>query len=206
MNKSLPTLYLASRSPRRLELLRSIGALPEVLKLRENQNRGLDVDETPLPGEAPDDYVQRVTLAKALAGINALQQRHYRPGVVIAADTSVVIDGHILGKPSSRAHAIFMLQQLSGRHHEVLTAISVMWNKQTGHCLQRSIVHFRSLQDDEIERYVETGEPMDKAGAYAIQGLAAIFIAQIEGSYSGVMGLPLFETAELLSHAGLSLL
>jgi septum formation protein len=186
-------ICLASASPRRLQLLRQIGVCCE--------QRPVEVDETPRPGEAPADFVRRVALDKATTG--------WREGaggrVVIGADTAVVADGDILGKPSDSRAAEAMLRRLSGRSHEVLTAVAAVLDGERECQLSASRVTFRTLADQEIRRYVATGEPADKAGAYAIQGMAAVFVARLEGSYSGVMGLPLYETAMLLTRMGVNL-
>lgn len=198
-------VYLASQSPRRLELLRQIGLEPTVLPLRQQPPRA-EVDESPLPGEAPEAHVLRVASLKAEAGLNAMQVRHLPRLPIVAADTTVVIDGEILGKPADAAAARAMLVRYSGREHEVLSGVAVAWDDEVRTRLSRNVVHFRTLPADEIAAYVATREPMDKAGAYGIQGRAAVFIARLDGSYSGVMGLPLFETAELLREAGVSVL
>ena len=187
-------IYLASVSPRRRELLRQIGVDCRVLQVA--------VDESPIRGEAPAEYVIRLALAKARAGREAARQFAAMP--VLAADTAVTIDSDILGKPQDRRQALAMLRRLSGRSHKVLTGV-VLLDVEPASRLSVSSVSFRALSDDEIRAYWNTGEPTDKAGGYAVQGLAAAFIARIEGSYSGVMGLPLFETAELLKRAGIKL-
>jgi septum formation protein len=185
-------VYLASGSPRRRELLQQIGVSFRVL--------GTAVDETLRSAESAPAYVLRLAAAKADAGWDG--SRDAGEAAVLAADTAVILDGRILGKPADRQDAEDMLRQLSGRTHEVLTAVAL----RTGHGvltrISRSEVTFRGLAAAEIQAYWDTGEPCDKAGAYAIQGRAAVFIADLRGSYSGVMGLPLFETAELLSRAG----
>jgi len=185
-------VYLASLSPRRQELLQQIGVHYEVLPV--------DVDETPAAGENAEDYAQRLALAKAGAGWSSLAEKKRLP--VLGADTVVVANGTIMGKPRDRQQAIAMLQALSGSTHEVLTAVALVAEYSLV-CLNISRVTFRTLSLSECEAYWETGEPADKAGAYAIQGLGAVFIARLEGSYSGVMGLPLFETAELLQESGI---
>jgi septum formation protein len=187
-------VYLASGSPRRRELLQQIGVAFRVV--------GMAVDEAVLPGEAPLGYVARLAAAKAEAGWERSRDAHEVP--VLAADTAVVLDGRILGKPADREDAEGMLRQLSGRTHEVLTAIALRTAQGVQSRISRSEVTFRSVGAAEARAYWETGEPGDKAGAYAIQGCGAIFIAELRGSYSGVMGLPLFETAELLQKAGVS--
>ena len=188
-------VYLASLSPRRQELLQQIGVHYEVLPV--------DVDETPAAGESAEDYAQRLALAKAGAGWSTLVEKKRLP--VLGADTVVVANGTIMGKPRDRQQAIAMLQALSGSTHEVLTAVALVTDRSLVR-LNISRVTFRTLSLSECEAYWETGEPADKAGAYAIQGLGAVFIARLEGSYSGVMGLPLFETAELLQESGIRIL
>lgn len=189
-----PRVYLASRSPRRRELLQQIGIAYRLLDI--------EVDETPRSGESPDEYVLRVSQDKAVAGRKCCREAEYLP--VLAADTCVVVDGRMLGKPRDRREGLWMLQQLSGRRHEVYTAVALAASDlQTR--LSVSQVSFRPLTAREREAYWASGEPADKAGAYAIQGLAAQFINHLQGSYSGVMGLPLFETAELMRHAGIEL-
>ena len=192
-------IYLASRSPRRRELLRQIGIAFEPLLLREDLRRGADVDEAPVPGESPESYVSRIARAKAEAGWRGVTSRKLLPNPVLAADTIVVLDGRILGKPDSPGHAQGLLQRLSGRAHQVMTAVAVARAAYVETALSISAVEFRELGNDEIRSYVASGEPLDKAGAYAIQGRAAVFVRAISGSYSGIMGLPLFETAELLA-------
>jgi septum formation protein len=199
-------IYLASRSPRRRDLLKQIGVNFELLLLRENPSRGSDVDETPLPGEPPDEFVLRIARAKAENGWLRINERrlprllHRLP--LLAADTAVVVGDAILGKPSGPEHAAQMLQRLAGRTHRVLTAVAVVYDDQIETRLSVSSVSLSPLSELELRRYIATGEPLDKAGAYAIQGRAAAFISRIEGSYSGVMGLPLYETAELLRRFG----
>lgn len=199
------SVFLASRSPRRRELLRQIGVSFEVIPLREAPGRKADVDETPRAGETADDYVLRVALEKAQAAANMAQARRIPPRPVLAADTTVVCDDQILGKPDSGAEAARMLDQLSGRDHRVLTAVVVSDAGVLRSRVSQSRVWFRALDGDDIKRYLLAGESLDKAGAYAIQGRAAAFITRIEGSYSGIMGLPLAETADLLRDCGISL-
>ena len=191
-------IYLASKSPRRRELLRQVGIDFEVLLLRDAAPRGPDVTEIVLPGELPDVYVARVTQEKAVAAWNAMLARHLPARPVLAADTTVVINQQILGKPADRDAAIAMLNQLAGNTHQVLTSIAVKYQHQLLQCTQRSEVTFASLSVAQIIAYCDTAEPYDKAGGYGIQGMAARFIEHISGSYSGIMGLPLFETCELL--------
>ena len=181
-------LFLASQSPRRQELLNQLGVHFAV--------RSQDVAENHQPGEKPEVFVQRLAVEKAAAVQQALSSTEQRP--VLGADTVVVIDGEILGKPATRGNAITMLQRLSGRSHQVMTGVAVV-SRQQSVCVNVSEVTFRQLSLEEIEAYWNTGEPVDKAGSYAIQGYAAAFITKLVGSYSGVMGLPLFETAQLLA-------
>jgi septum formation protein len=191
-------IYLASRSPRRRELLAQIGVRYRLLLFRAKPGREADVNEDPLPGEAPAAYVERVARIKALAGWGSLESRNLPRAPVLAADTTVAVDGTILAKPLDRAHAAEMLRMLSGRRHEVLTAIALKQDDWLESALSLSEVSFKPLSDEEIRQYVASGECDDKAGAYAIQGRAARYITEIKGSYSGVMGLPLYETAQLL--------
>lgn len=189
---SEPRLLLASASPRRAELLAQIGVPATRLVCQ--------VDEQVEPGEVAAVYVERVTRDKVLAGVAAAP-----PGaVVLAADTAVVLDQQILGKPRDRAHALQMLAALSGREHQVLTAVAVVCDTRVELQLVTTQVRFRSIGAAECEAYWASGEPTDKAGAYGIQGLGAVFVAQISGSYSAVVGLPLLETAALLDGFGIS--
>ncbi len=191
-------VYLASRSPRRRELLAQIGVRFHLLLFRERAGEAPDVEEVSMPSEAPDAYVQRLAREKADAGWKRMLQRNLPQAPVLAADTTVALEGRIFEKPLDRKHAAEMIEALSGRTHEVLTAVALKYDDWMEHALSRSEVRFKKLGPQEIERYVASGEGDDKAGAYAIQGRAARFIAELRGSYSGVMGLPLFETAELL--------
>lgn len=191
-------IYLASKSPRRRELLRQVGIDFEVLMLRDSAPRGPDVTEIVLPGELPDIYVARVTREKAEAGWNAVVARHLFPYPVLAADTTVVIDQEILGKPGNREEAIVMLSKLAGNTHQVLTSIAIKYQHQVLQCTQISDVTFAALSEAQIAAYCDSAEPYDKAGGYGIQGMAARFITHISGSYSGIMGLPLYETTALL--------
>jgi septum formation protein len=191
---SLDFVYLASGSPRRRELLQQIGVPFRVVA-------GTEVDEAVRLAETAPTYVLRLAAAKAEAGWE--RSREFTQVPVLAADTAVVLDGKILGKPVDGQDAEGMLRQLSGRTHEVLTAIALRTANGLESRISRSEVTFRGIAAAEARAYWETGEPSDKAGAYAIQGRGAIFIADLRGSYSGVMGLPLFETAELLRNAGL---
>lgn len=201
-------IYLASRSPRRRDLLKQINVRFEPLLLRLAQPRGPDLDEQQHPGEPAAAYVERTAREKAQFGINVLAQRSMLTRPVLAADTVVIVDGDALGKPANRQQAGDFLQRLSGRAHEVRTAVALSvraGNAVNVHeAVSVSQVYFRALTNAEIDRYVQTAEPYDKAGGYAIQGIAAVFIERIEGSYSGIMGLPLFETAALLKRAGIT--
>lgn len=196
-------IYLASKSPRRRELLRQIGIEFEILQLRDHVAHGADVSETVHPDELPQDYVARVSAEKASFAWHIMHKRRMLPRPVLAADTTVVIDGKILGKPGGSAEAAAMLGQLSGRTHQVMTSIALYHHEQSWQLTQISEVTFADLSEQTIARYCATHEPYDKAGGYGIQGLAAVFIRHIAGSYSGIMGLPLFETTQLLEEAGI---
>lgn len=198
-------IYLASKSPRRRELLRQIGVDFELLLLRSDGPRGADVTEDVLPGEKAYDYVGRVAAEKAAFAWNLVQRRHLVLRPVLAADTTVTVDGAILGKPANNAEAVAMLEQLSGRTHQVMTAIAVHHHQLALQVTQVSEVRFGKLSPASIQAYCATQEPYDKAGGYGIQGLASLFVEHIEGSHSGIMGLPLYETAQLLRQAGLPL-
>jgi septum formation protein len=191
-------IYLASRSPRRRELLSQIGVRYHLLLFRARPDAPPDVDETLQPGEAPDAYVERVARAKAEAGWKLLRLRNLPLAPVLAADTTVALDGTIFAKPTDRKQAAEMLAALAGQRHEVLTAVALKRDEDLYSALSRSEVQFKKLSAEEIAQYVATGEGDDKAGAYAIQGRAARFIVELHGSYSGVMGLPLYETGQLL--------
>jgi septum formation protein len=185
-------VYLASSSPRRRELLRQIGVAFRLLEVA--------VDETVQPGEEPPSYVLRLAQTKAEAGWSRRAAGSGAP--VLAADTAVVLDGSILGKPKDQGDGESMLQRLSGRSHQVLTAVALRHDAGIDSRVSSSLVAFRSIGTQEAHRYWETGEARDKAGGYGVQGLGGVFVADLRGSYSGVMGLPLFETAELLDAAG----
>ena len=186
---SLQTIILASRSPRRVELLKQIGI--------DSIVHPADVDETPLAGESPVDYVRRVAKQKVLVTAKSLKSG-YMHLPVLAADTTVVLEGEILGKPENDADAIQMLKGLSGSKHAVHTAVAVCLKNKVKVILSSTTVEMMPLTDAMISAYVATGEQRDKAGSYAIQGKAGAWIKHIEGSYTGVMGLPLYETAKLL--------
>jgi len=188
-------IYLASKSPRRRELLQQLGINFEVLCV--------DVDETMRDGESPVVYAERLALEKARAGREVQTADRYLP--TLGADTIVVASGTVLGKPADREQAIEMLMLLSGSTHQVISAVAVADAREVV-ASSVSRVTFRTLTRHECEAYWETGEPQDKAGAYAIQGLAAMFIVRLEGSYSGVMGLPLYETTNLLNEFGIQIL
>jgi len=188
------SIYLASRSPRRQELLGQIGVKFMAMEI--------DVDETVLGGESPRTYVERLARAKSVAGWQRVERDDLPRAPVLGADTTVAIDGRILGKPVDRREAAQMLASLSGRLHEVLTAVSLKFGPRLESAVSVSEVRFKTLTNEEIARYVATGECEDKAGAYGIQGHAARFVADLHGSFSGVMGLPLYETAQLMDRLG----
>jgi septum formation protein len=199
-------IYLASKSPRRRELLRQVGVEFELLSLRTDPTRGADVSEDERPGEAPLDYVARVAREKGAFAWNVLHLRRMPLRPVLSADTTVTLDGEILGKPANAIEAAAMLQRLSGRTHQVLTSVALHHTDIADQVTQVSNVRFATLSEATIKAYCATSEPYDKAGAYGIQGLAALFIEHIEGSHSGIMGLPVFETAQLLKKAGVAVL
>ena len=199
-------IYLASRSARRRDLLKQMGVNFEMLLLREGPGRDADFNESELPGETPREYVVRVARLKAEAGWLRLEQRRLMRHPVLAADTTVALGDTILAKPADREDAVAMLKQLSGTVHHVYTAVAIKFYDSLKEALSVTEVRFRELSDDEIRRFVATGEPLDKAGAYGIQGKASMFIETINGSYTGVVGLPVFETARLLGHFGFQLL
>jgi septum formation protein len=196
-------LYLASQSPRRQQLLAQIGASPELLL--PDAHEDAEALEAERPGELPARYVQRVTLAKLNAARARLQRRGLPPAPILCADTTVALGRRILGKPADAAQAHAMLAALSGRTHRVLTAVALHDGQRTLRALNVSHVRLAVLPAPVIEAYVRGGEPMGKAGAYAIQGALAGWISHIEGSHSGIMGLPLFETTQLLRRAGVKL-
>jgi septum formation protein len=197
-----PRIYLASQSPRRRDLLKQIGVNFEMLLLRTDSRRNIAVDETSHADETPDNYVRRVSRAKAEAGYGTLRFRNLPPFPVLAADTTISLDGQIFGKPDTAEQAAAMLRQLSGREHQVLTAVAIVMDEHVEVAVSTSTVRFATLSEDRIRRYLHTREYTDKAGGYAIQGQAGAFIEHLSGSYSGVMGLPLFETVQLLQRFG----
>lgn len=196
-------IYLASRSPRRLALLQQMGIACKTVLLREEAERTRDVDESPLADENPFIYVERMAKMKAQIGVLRARQRALPSMPMLGADTIVVFNGTIFGKPADNADAKRMLKLLSGTQHEVLTAVAVTDGTRMLHDTSISRVRFRDLTEAEIASYIAGGEPTGKAGGYAIQGIAAVFIERLEGSYSGVMGLPIFETSMLLSQFGI---
>lgn len=185
-------LHLASTSPRRREILASLGLDFDVVSV--------DVDETPKVNETPAEMVLRLSIAKAQAA------EIDTAGVALGSDTAVVVDGEALGKPRNREHGLAMLDLLSGRAHRVLTGVAVSYPRGTITALSETRVYFREISRDEARAYWQSGEPQDKAGAYAIQGLGGAFVERIEGSYTGVVGLPVFETIDLLRDAGIDVL
>ena len=189
------TIYLASASPRRREILVSLGFQPVLLVA--------ETDETARPGEAVADYVARMARQKNAAARQLAAQRGLALAQpLLSADTVVVLDNAILGKPRDAAHARELLESLSGREHQVWTAVCVSLGGQTLEAAQRSDVRFKELSAQEIAAYIASGEPLDKAGAYGIQGIGGVFVAHLSGSFSGVMGLPVFETVQLLRQLG----
>jgi septum formation protein len=204
MRNNQNKIYLASKSPRRRELLRQIGVDFELMLLRSDPARVVDVSEDVLANEDVHHYVARVAKEKGAFAFNLLLQRRQPLRPVLTADTTVTIDGEILGKPADNREAIAMLERLSGRTHQVLTSVAVHAERVAEQVTQVSNVRFAKLTPEQIRAYCATPEPYDKAGGYGIQGPAALFIEHIEGSHSGIMGLPLFETASLLRKAGLT--
>ena len=204
MSIEAPWLYLASQSPRRRQLLEQWGLRCELLLPDPHEDaEGLEVVR---PNEAPASYVKRVTRLKLEHALLRLQRRGLPDGPVLCADTTVALGRQILGKPDSPDHAAQILRQLSGQRHQVLTAVALAHQGRVYQALSRSSVQFSPLTEAQIAHYVASGEPMGKAGAYAIRGLCGIFVERLEGSYSGVMGLPLFETSMLLSRFGIKVL
>ena len=189
-------IYLASQSPRRAELLQQIGV--------PFQKLSCEIDETPWDEESPEGYVQRMAEQKALAGWQELVKQNMPAKPLLASDTTVVCDGRIMGKPENDQMAYEMLAQLSGRKHQVMTAIAITDGGEMKVQLVTTDVTFLALTPEQISKYVATGEPRDKAGSYGIQGKGAVLVASIHGSYSSVVGLPLSETAKLLAHFNIS--
>ena len=197
-------IYLASRSPRRRELLHQVGVHFEPLLFREGARADSETREDVLPGESPDDYVRRVARQKAKAAwARVLMRKGLARKPALTADTTVAVGAGILGKPANAAEAAEMLRKLSGTRHRVLTAVAVALDDRLEMAVSESTVEFTTLDEARINAYVATGEPFDKAGAYGIQGRAGAFVARLEGSYTGVVGLPLFETTRLLREFGL---
>ena len=195
-------IWLASKSPRRAELLTGMNVPFEVLQFTDDAGTQYEVDERVFPGEAPRDYVRRVALDKALHALSYLRARDLPERPLLSADTTVALDDRILGKPADAAEAREMLAALSGQDHEVLTAVVVMDGHDIRQALSVSRVRFMPLDAEAIERYVDSGEPFDKAGGYGIQGHAGVFVAEMQGSFTGIMGLPVHETASLLEPSG----
>ncbi|MES2771208.1 MAG: nucleoside triphosphate pyrophosphatase [Pseudomonadota bacterium] len=195
-------VYLASRSPRRRALLEQMGVPFQLLPFRDVSRDALAPDELPQPGELPQDYVLRVSCAKAAHAQRAIAWRKLPSLPVLTADTTLDLDGEIIGKPRDEADAKAILRRLSGRQHRVLTALTLDFKGQLETALSVNELRFAEWTEAAIERYVASGEPMDKAGAYAIQGRAGMLIEHLSGSYTGVMGLPFFETAQLLTRIG----
>lgn len=200
-------IYLASQSPRRRQLLDQLGVAHELLLPNAAGDIAEDAEAIELehPGEAARDYVQRVTAGKLAAAVARHARRHLSPGPILCSDTTVALGPQILGKPVDADDARRILQMLSGQEHEVLTAVAVQHGERRLAALSISKVRFMPLSAQQIQAYVASGEPMGKAGAYGIQGLAGAYVEQMNGSYSGIMGLPLFETAQLLRQLGWSL-
>jgi septum formation protein len=197
-----PFIYLASQSPRRSELLKQIGINFRLLLLRDDPRHIADVDETPQTNEVASDYVQRICRAKAAAAWESLQFRNLPQAPILVADTTVVLDNIIIGKPRDRHDATAILRLLSGRQHQVLSAVAVLLGERFELRLSSTEILFAELSDESIQRYILSEEADDKAGAYGIQGRAAAFVERLEGSYSGVVGLPLYETAQILNSFG----
>ena len=200
------SLYLASKSPRRKDILEQLGFHPIVLANNDHTLRNFQGDEVQLPNETPQDYVERIAREKAVIALGKIQAQALPLLPVLSADTTVIADGLILGKPDDETQAQDFLRRLSGKEHEVRAAVCV--GTDVDNLLMRvsiSTVRFKALAETEIRSYVRMAEPYDKAGGYGIQGLAGAFISEIHGSYSGIMGLPVFETCELLKSFGLDL-
>ena len=198
----MQTIWLASKSPRRAELLQGMGVPFEVLQFTDDAGAQYEVDESVHPGEPPRDYVRRVALDKALHALSYMRDRQLVARPLLSADTTVALGDRILGKPADAAEAREMLGVLSGQVHEVLTAVVVIDRHDIRQMLSVSRVHFMPLSTETIDRYIASGEPFDKAGAYGIQGHAGTFLADMQGSFTGIMGLPVHETACLLEPSG----
>lgn len=196
------SIYLASRSPRRRELLAQFGIPFHLLMFRTRADSSPELSEDVQPGEPPADYVVRVAREKAVSGWSRMLQRRLPPAPVLAADTTVALGGRIFGKPADRGDAEAILAALAGKRHEVLSAVALKYEERLESALSVSEVLFRDISPQEVRDYVATGECDDKAGAYAIQGRAAMFVREIRGSHSGIVGLPLYETAQLLQALG----
>ena len=199
-------IYLASRSPRRRELLTQMGIAFDTIVFRDGLRADSETDETPHSGEEPVAYVERVARAKVEHGLKIVYERKLPLRPVLSADTTLEFNGQIIGKPVDMADAVAILRRLSGQTHRVLTGVAVNHVGRTEFVLSSSEVRFRNLDEDEIRHYVISGEPMDKAGAYGIQGRAGMFVEHLAGSFTGVMGLPVCETGELLKRLGFRLL
>lgn len=200
------SLYLASKSPRRKEILEQLGFQPIIVASNAHTLRNFQGDEVQLPGESPQDYVTRIACEKALIAFEKIKAEHRKTLPLLSADTTVIADGMILGKPDNEEQAKEFLKRYSGRTHEVRTAVCVGTHPDNLKiAVSISEVHFKQLTEEEISAYVRMAEPYDKAGGYGIQGLAGAFITEIRGSYSGIMGLPVFETCELFKSFGLDL-
>ncbi len=197
-----PRIYLASRSPRRRELLHQAGVRFDLMLFRSAPRQDDEILEDALPGEKPEDYVDRIARAKAAHAARLLVLRRLAERPILAADTAIDLDGEIIGKPADEEEARAILGRLSGRSHRVLTAVAVALGQRVESVTSISEVRFRPLNEGEIRRYVASGEPLDKAGAYGLQGRAATFIEEIRGSPSGIVGLPLCQTALLLRQFG----
>ncbi|MBF6629539.1 MAG: septum formation inhibitor Maf [Comamonas sp.] len=200
-------IYLASQSPRRSQLLQQLNVSHVLLLPNAEGDESEDAEamEAVWADEAPRDYVQRVTALKLDAAVARMQRRGLAPAPVLTSDTTVALGPKILGKPADAAEAAAMLSQLAGQTHEVMTAVAMQSGEQRLHALSVSRVRFMAMSKAQIAAYVASGEPFGKAGAYGVQGLAAACIEHIEGSYSGIMGLPVFETAQLLRKLGWAL-
>lgn len=205
INLRNPRIHLASRSPRRRELLTQMGVQFDTIVFRNSPREDREIDETPQAGEAPMIYVERVARAKAEHGWRIVGWRKFLPQPVLAADTTLEFEGEIIGKPVDADDAKMILRRLSGKTHRVLTAVAVAFEGRLESVVSLSEVRFGVLDEAELRDYVSTGEPMDKAGAYGIQGRAGLFVAHLAGSYTGVMGLPIYESGVLLKRFGFPL-